>query len=120
MSPEKDSILKIIAGSVLVLLLFLVVKRLLLPIIPELSLAELKALRLLDFVKISEFILTALILAGFVMQELLHALSGILQRDDHSKSTGSRWSDLGYVFVGVFGSAGLYICIFKIALEVPL
>jgi len=119
MSTEKGSILKIIVGFILIVLTLAAIKMYMLPLIDELSLRLILTLPMLDVLKIAESILILILLAGFVLQEVVHALSGILQEHENSSASHPPWRYLWYLLAGVFGSAGLYMTVLKISQEVP-
>lgn len=108
--------LRLIVGFALIMLTLVAVETFALPLIHELSISAILALPMLDLLKIFEFILFLILLAGFVLQEVVHAVvSRILKEKDHSENNSSRWEDLLYVIVGAFGSGGLYIGVQKIS-----
>jgi hypothetical protein len=112
---QKDHIIKLFIGLLLAVLTFIVVKKYIIPILPELSLSNVLALPMSNLLKIFETAAVIILLAGFVVQELFDFFATVLQKHKHSVDNSTRWNNLAYLFALVFGSASLYAAVVNIA-----
>jgi hypothetical protein len=94
--------LKLAVGLVLMVVVALAVHTYLLP---RLSVELLVNASIATIIKLFEALVLLVILAGFVCQEILHRLSDFLAR---KAPPGSRWKDLAFVLVALFGSGSFY------------
>lgn len=112
---QKDHIIIIVIKLFLTVLTLVVVKKYIIPILPELSLTNILDISIRDILKIFETVAVMILLATFVLEELTGFFAFVFQKQKHSVENNTRWYDLAYLFTVVFGSFGFYAFILNIA-----
>ena len=110
-----QALIKLVVALVLVFLAILAIKSFLIPLLPQLALNGLQGVSVQDLIKAFEVVIFVVVVAGIVLQELLHVAPRMWREPVHERPEGARWMDLLYLFAAAFGSSALYIGLAKFA-----
>jgi hypothetical protein len=106
-TPSKMKLFRLIIVILCVLFLCFIVKKIFIPFLPQLTPGKIVDLGVKDLLKICELSAIFILMAAFVLEEIIHLTKSLLEPTVLGDQ-GSLWQSMVFLFTLIFGSFWLY------------